>query len=308
MNPMDASQTLAADAQGSTAALRQLANQNSPQALKTVAGQFESLFVEMMLKSMRDATPQDGVFDSQQTRLFTSMLDQQLSQNLAKRGIGLADMLVRQLSPGHHPAAGRSLPPVNPVAARQMVSQYSAQAGLSPSSGAVSPEESSLRAGGSGGLTPASRLMQAFKSFMAPHAAVASAKSGIPAQYMLGQAALESGWGSHEVVSVAGEPSHNLFGIKAGAGWHGKTVLAETTEYVNGVAQHKLARFRAYDSYADSFSDYASLLTSNPRFSKVLQNIQTPEQFAHAVQNAGYATDPQYAAKLVRVIQQASLA
>ena len=302
MNPVDTSQTLAVDAQGSTAALRKLANQNSPQALKTVARQFESLFVGMMLKSMRDATPQDGVFDNEQTRLFTSMLDQQLSQNLASRGIGLADMLVRQLSPGSHPAAGRQLPPVNPVAARQMAGQYSAQAGaVSATPASVSPEHA-------GELTPSAHLMKAFKSFMAPHAAAASVKSGIPAGYMLGQAALESGWGSHEVMSVDGQRSHNLFGIKAGAGWHGKTVLAETTEYVNGVAQRKLARFRAYGSYAESFSDYANLLTSNPRFSKALQNVQTPEQFARAIQHAGYATDPQYAAKLVRVIQQASLA
>ncbi len=301
MNPVDANQTLAADAQGSTAALRQLANQNSPQALKTVARQFESLFVEMMLKSMRDATPQDGVLDNDQTRLFTSMLDQQLSQNLANRGIGLADMLVRQLSPGNHPAAGRQLPPINPVAARQMASQYAAQAGVPASGSPGAPAEHGA------GLTPSAHLMQAFKSFMAPHAAAASAKTGIPAQFMLGQAALESGWGSHEVKSVDGQPSHNLFGIKAGPGWHGKTVLAQTTEYVNGVARHTLARFRAYGSYAESFSDYASLLTSNPRFSKVMQSVRTPEQFARAVQSAGYATDPQYAAKLVHVIQQASL-
>ncbi len=301
MDAMDTGQALAADAQGSTAALRRMVNQNSPDVLKKVAHQFESLFTEMMLKSMRDATPQDGILDSNATRMYTSMLDQQLSQTLANRGIGLADMLVRQLSPTVKPAAGRAFPATNPWGIKPVSGQQAVQAGLSPSDATTSSAASG------GALTPTSGLVKTFKAGMAPHAAAASAKTGIPASFMLGQAALESGWGSHEVVSTKGQRSHNLFGIKAGANWHGKTVVAQTTEYVNGVAQHVLAKFRAYDSYADSFADYANLLTSNPRFHKALANAQTPEQFARGLQQAGYATDPNYAAKLVRVIQQAML-
>jgi flagellar protein FlgJ len=121
---------------------------------------------------------------------------------------------------------------------------------------------------------------------------------------MLGQAALESGWGKHEIKALDGSTSHNVFGIKASGNWKGRTVEAMTTEYVNGVAYQKVEKFRAYDSYSDAFKDYAKLIRDNPRYQSVLQNGGDASQFAHALQKAGYATDPQYAQKLTKVIQQ----
>jgi flagellar protein FlgJ len=120
----------------------------------------------------------------------------------------------------------------------------------------------------------------------------------------LGQAALESGWGKHEIKGADGTASHNLFGIKATGNWKGKVVEAATTEYVNGVPETKIEKFRAYDSYADSFRDYAKLLSSNPRYESVLANSRDASSFAHGLQRAGYATDPNYAAKLTRIINQ----
>jgi flagellar protein FlgJ len=119
---------------------------------------------------------------------------------------------------------------------------------------------------------------------------------------MIGQAALESGWGRREIRSADGTSSHNLFGIKAGADWKGKVVEATTTEYHNGVASKPKEKFRAYDSYADSFRDYAKLLSENPRYAKVLEQGESAQGFARALQSAGYATDPKYAEKLTRVI------
>jgi flagellar protein FlgJ len=146
--------------------------------------------------------------------------------------------------------------------------------------------------------------VQAFQDRLSAHAEEASRTTGIPAKFMLGQAALESGWGKHVMKTADGSSSHNLFGIKAGANWKGKTVDAVTTEYVNGVPQKRVEKFRAYDSYADSFRDYAKLLRSNPRYEKVLANASDLKGFAQGLQRAGYATDPKYAAKLTHIINR----
>jgi flagellar protein FlgJ len=146
--------------------------------------------------------------------------------------------------------------------------------------------------------------VQAFQDKLASHANEASRTTGIPAKFMLGQAALETGWGKREIRSADGTASHNLFGIKATANWTGKTVEVATTEYVNGVARKKMEKFRAYDSYADSFRDYASLLKNNPRYQNVIANGKDATAFAQGLQAAGYATDPHYAAKLGRIIKQ----
>lgn len=261
-NGLDAG--LAIDAQG-VSALQQAARRNSPEALKATAKQFEALFMNMVMKSMREATPQEGLFDSDQSRMYTTMLDQQISQKLSERGVGLADALVRQLS-----GAAAAQP-----------------AGEAPSS-AVSQQAH----------------VQAFQDKLMPHAEAASRETGIPAKFMLGQAALETGWGRREIAGSDGTPSHNLFGIKAGAGWKGKVVEAATTEYVNGVPETRMEKFRAYDSYADAFRDYARLLRGNPRYEAVLANATDAAGFAQGLQRAGYATDPNYAAKLTRIIRQ----
>jgi peptidoglycan hydrolase FlgJ len=294
-NPSDISARVALDTQA-LGDLKRGAKDNAPEALKGAATQFEAMFINMMMKSMRDATPQEGMFDNQQTKMFTSMLDQQMSQNLAKRGVGLADMLVRQLTAhqvgaqalaaaGEGAGAGDSMPP--PMDASTMMT----------TPGAI-PEP----AASSGGKNQAPHV-RSFRQKLAAEAEEASRTTGIPAKFMLGQAALESGWGKREIRNADGSPSHNLFGIKAGPGWKGKVVTAVTTEYINGKPHARVEKFRAYDSYADGFKDYAQMLTKNPRYQQVVANAGDAAGFAHGLQRAGYATDPLYAAKLSRIIK-----
>ena len=284
ISPTDITSSLAVDTQG-LAELRRSAKDNSPDAIKTVAKQFEAVFMNMMLKSMREATPQDGMFDNEQSRLYTSMLDQQLSQSMASRGIGLADVLTRQLSAFSGAAAAQ------------------AQAGASAKAGVERHADAGSGAAGDAGHAP-SAIAQSFQNKLQAHAEEASRTTGIPAKFMLGQAALESGWGHKEILAADGSTSHNLFGIKAGPSWNGKTVDAVTTEYVNGVAHRRVEKFRAYDSYADSFRDYAHLLRSNPRYQNVIANAHDVAGFAQGLQQAGYATDPHYADKLTKIINQ----
>jgi flagellar protein FlgJ len=145
-----------------------------------------------------------------------------------------------------------------------------------------------------------------FQARLMPHAQAASRATGIPAQFMLGQAALETGWGKREIRAADGTPSHNLFGVKAGGNWKGAVVEAVTTEYVNGVPQKSVEKFRAYDSYADAFRDYANLLRGNPRYAGVMAQATQgldADGFANGLQRAGYATDPNYADKLSRIIK-----
>jgi flagellar protein FlgJ len=149
-------------------------------------------------------------------------------------------------------------------------------------------------------------VQQSFVDTMRLPAEQASRSTGIPAQLILGQAALESGWGKREIKMADGSSSYNLFGIKAGKNWNGKVAEVITTEYQNGVANKQVQRFRAYDSYAESFQDYARLLSNNPRYADVLQQ-QGGQGFAQALQQAGYATDPNYADKLVQVIGSISI-
>ncbi len=269
---LDTSANLALDTQ-SLAQLRLQAKQSPDQALKAAAQQFESVFLNMMLKSMREATSQDGMFDSEQTKMFTGMLDQQFAQSMASRGVGLADMMVKQLSHGISTQA-ESVPSV-----------ISPQAAI----GAIPSAYSET-------------TQQGFVNQMTPFAIQASRASGVPPQLMLGQAALESGWGKREIRMADGSNSFNLFGIKAMANWQGKVAEVMTTEYKNGVAHTEIGKFRAYTSYEEAFKDYANMMSANPRYANVLRQNGDIAGMAQAIQDAGYATDPKYAEKLVRVM------
>jgi len=251
--------------------LRLQAKQNPEQANRAVAQQFEAVFLQMVLKSMRDATPQDGPTDSDQTRMYTSMLDQQIAQSLSAKGIGLADVMLRQLG------RSQTAAPALPVTAKPVDVK-----------------------------TNAPVASQNFLSRMKEHAIAASNATGIPAKFLLGHAALESGWGKGEIRTADGSPSHNLFGIKAGRNWKGATVDVTTTEYVDGAPRKMVQTFRAYASYAQAFQDYASLLQNSPRYAAVLKQSDGAG-FAQGLQRAGYATDPQYAEKLTRILNGASL-
>lgn len=276
--------------------LRRSARNNAPEALKSTATQFEALFMNMMLKSMREATPQEGMFDSQQTRMYTSMLDQQLSQTMASKGIGLADVLTRQLSNVVRQQDGKEQVDLGAVKPFEL-GRRPADTAAAPAPATASPavEASKPRSN-----RPAHVV--AFQERLGEHAKEASRSTGIPAKFMLGQAALESGWGKREIVAADGSRSHNVFGIKAGANWKGRVVETATTEYVNGVPQTRVEKFRAYDSYADAFRDYANLIKNNPRYKNVVAQSQDAVGFAYGLQKAGYATDPNYGAKLARII------
>jgi len=306
--------------------LKQSAKTGSPEALKGAATQFESMFINMMMKSMRAATPQDGPMDSQETKTFTSMLDQQMSQKLAKRGVGLADVLVRQLNSqaqgqaaltqqldqqalaiGAGQGAGGGAPAASGNVDNIMSSLEALRSGRSadtlstdrPATGAASAVGSAASSTNAG--KPAH--VRAFQDKMADAAQEAEAATGVPAKFMMGQAALETGWGRRVIRNQDGSSSNNLFGIKAGPGWKGKVASAVTTEYVNGKPHQRVEKFRAYDSHADAFKDYAKMLSNNPRYEKVLNHGGDATTFAHGLQRAGYATDPQYAAKLSRIIK-----
>lgn len=281
--------------------LRLQAKQEPDKALKLAAKQFETVFMNMMLKSMRDATPQESVFDSEQTKMFTSMLDQQLAQNMGNRGVGLAEIMVKQLS--------RQMPAAEPPVATSAISSLTAAApAILPVTDAhAAPQQNSAPASTATvkSSVPSAyneNFQQDFVQRLLPHAEKVSRETGLPAHQMLGQAALESGWGRRAIRMADGTDSHNLFGIKAGANWKGKVAEVKTTEYHNGVASKPTEKFRAYDSYADAFRDYANLLSGNERYADVLSQGGDARGFAQALQDSGYATDPRYAEKLVKVI------
>jgi flagellar protein FlgJ len=157
-------------------------------------------------------------------------------------------------------------------------------------------------------LTPTGATPQQ-RDFMQQHwadALRAQQLTGVPASFILGQAALESGWGSREIRGSDGAPSYNLFGIKAGAGWKGRTVQVKTTEYEAGVPQQSVRSFRAYDSYTSAFQDWALTIGRNQRYSAAVTPGSGPGGFAFGMQRAGYSTDPAYGEKLARVIRTAS--
>lgn len=259
-------------------------------AIKETAKQFEALFMQELMKSMRQATVASGMLDNSGTKMGTELLDSQLAQKLTGLPGGLSAMIARQLERqvGGREAAGphhNSLPkgegvkPGAPHAAEEDVPQ---------------PQVWNR-------LPGASRA----ENFIARHSAAAekaSADTGIPAAFILSQAALESGWGKRDIRNADGSASHNLFGIKAGANWKGAVAEVTTTEYIDGEPRKVTAKFRAYASPEESFRDYAQLIRNSPRYAGVLEQGGSAEGFATGLQRAGYATDPAYADKLGRVI------
>ena len=261
--------------------------------LKQVAQQVEGMFVQMMLKSMRAALPKDGVLSSDQSRLYTSMYDQQIAQQMSQKGLGMADMMVRQMSNAN--AVPSETAGMSPMALDNEVLQTLPNQALEQMIRRAVPKAPAA--------SPLSLNNGNFIARLSVPARVASQQSGIPHQLIVAQAALESGWGQREIPTANGTPSYNLFGIKAGSSWRGPVTEVTTTEFEQGAAKKIKAQFRVYGSYVEAIADYVKLLTNNPRYAEVA-NARSPEQAAHALQKAGYATDPQYANKLVSVIQQ----
>lgn len=289
------------DASGLTALKRQVQS-NDPKALKAAAQQFEALFLQIVLKSMRDATPREGIFDSEQSKMYESLLDQQMAQVIGAKGkgLGLAAMLEKQmLQQREEPQlfeGGLPLLPRQKNGEGGLPLPVDALPGLLRTAPRL-PAGSALSAPSGDGTASA----REFVNRLWPAAVDSARATGIPPQFMLAQAALETGWGKSEPRRADGSPSYNVFGIKAGRNWQGPVVEATTTEYVDGVAQKQVERFRAYGSYAEAFRDYAGVLTSNPRYAAIV-SARDAATFANGLQKAGYATDPAYAGKLQRII------
>ncbi|MDX1553471.1 MAG: flagellar assembly peptidoglycan hydrolase FlgJ [Marinobacter sp.] len=277
-------------------------------ALMEVAKQFEGLFLSEMVKSMRkagDVFAEGNYLNSQQSEFYREMFDSQLSLTLSqKQGTGLSEALVRQLSrqiPGMdeqgEPMAAhkkaltdydRSMPVLSPRLPEQVekVNQMAETTGpaVEPLANATLPDRFD---------SP-----EHFVSELLPVAEKVAQQSGINPRLMIAQAALETGWGRHMIVGDGGAPSFNLFGIKADNRWQGESVNIATTEFREGVPMNERAAFRSYPDYEASFRDYVSFLESNPRYRDVLAAADNPEEFADRLQQAGYATDPNYGAKI----------
>ena len=282
------SQSLAADTQ-SLSNLKFAAGSNSPEAIQETAKQFESLFMRELVKSMREATPKSGMLDSPGGDLATDLLDQQMSVQMSGQPGGLSDLIAAQLTRQ------------SSAASAAVTASASATKGSGLSAADTAKSLSSYARHSVNSHKPTS----AQTDFVNRHDAVAAKveqATGIPASFMIGQAGHETGWGQHEIKLRGGAPSYNLFGIKAGSNWTGKVAEVTTTEYSNGVATKKVARFRAYDSYEASFKDYAKMITDSPRYAQAKQQTSSPIAFASGLQKAGYATDPEYARKVSAAI------
>ncbi len=279
-----ATNALAVDSR-SLNALKYEAGQNSPQAAKEAAKQFESLFMREMIKSMREATMKSGLMEGGQADLGTDMLDQQLSIQMSGRQGGLSEAIQRQLTRqiGGGDAGAEPTFSVPSTLSLGAASQRAAAVAADPSA-------------------PAPKGRESFVQHHRDAAERVAKESGIPASFMLGQAGHETGWGKSEIRAKDGDNSFNLFGIKAGKGWTGKVAEITTTEYIGGVPRKVTAKFRAYDSYEDSFKDYAKLINDNPRYEKAREKTHSAVAYATELQKAGYATDPEYASKLSRAI------
>jgi|TARA_B100001105_G_scaffold245228_1_gene227681 flagellar protein FlgJ len=297
-------------------ALKAQARTDKESALREVARQFESLFLSEMLKSMRkagDVFAEGNYLKSNQSELYRDMFDSQMSLTMAGgKGSGLAEALVRQLSkqiPGMNDEGGRlaghkasladydrSLPALN-AELPERVREVTSVAQKAPSAVTSTPSD----------LPHQFESPEHFVAELLPVAERIARDSGIDPKLMVAQAALETGWGRHMIRGEQGEPSFNLFGIKADSRWQGDAVSITTTEYREGLPMKEQASFRAYRDYESSFRDYISFLESNPRYREVLSVADKPEVFAEKLQEAGYATDPNYGSKIRQIMNRDSL-
>ncbi|RZL31356.1 MAG: flagellar assembly peptidoglycan hydrolase FlgJ [Rubrivivax sp.] len=278
---MSSFQSISGQSLGSLDALKAQASRDPKASIRETAKQFESLFMQEVMKSMRASTLSSGMLDNNATQLGTEMLDTQFAGKMSGLPGGLSEAIQKQL------ARQMGIQDLSPETVRKASQTTLAQA---------------LPALATKGIP------NHVQSFIQKHdgaAKAASAATGIPASFMVAQAAHESGWGRREIVGADGSKSHNIFGIKATPSWKGKTVDVRTTEVINGQAVKVTAKFRAYGSYDEAFKDYARLLGNNERYAKVVTQAQNGNAagFARGLQQAGYATDPAYAEKIARTIQ-----
>jgi len=295
-------------------------SRRSDTTLKEAARQFEAMFLQMVLKQMRQASPGDPIFDSDRSHFYQEMHDRQLALHLSKGGsVGIADMIVRQL--GGRSGAPENGRPLDAYRARpQPTAAPAAQGDRPPLPVSGTPASPRIRKEGADGASSSTRPAQPagsgpekfdtpgkFIQALLPEAKRAAAKIGVDPRMLLAQAALETGWGKKILQRPGGGSSHNLFNIKAGRNWRGDRVQVGTLEYIGGAAVRRQAQFRAYENYRESFEDYVALL-HQPRYAKALSQAGDPEKYIEALQESGYATDPDYASKILAIYRRQILA
>ncbi len=278
------------------AKLKSEAHTGSSDNLREVARQFESMFTHMLMKNMRAASLGEGAFDSDQSRFYQDMFDQQMSTELTRgKGLGIAELLVRQLGGDEstRPESPNSAGFATPIRNKALVT---AQAPVRSETVADSQTPEIVRS---------ERKIDGpidFVKSALPHARRVGELLGVAPQLVLAQAALETGWGQKMIRNTDGSSSHNLFGIKTGSKWDGSSAMVNTLEFASGVGQRVKAAFRSYGSMAESFDDYAKLLLNNPRYQDVIGSGDDSARFAGALKRSGYATDPDYATKIMRIV------
>jgi flagellar protein FlgJ len=276
--------------------LRRAAQSGDKAALVEAAQQFEGIFLQMMLKSMRKAqdvlADEDSPFNSEQVKFYRDMHDQQLATDLASKGtVGLADIIVKQLGQledGYTPASViRNDGNLSSINRRQAAAVQQAQAAVLgannyKASGFDSPQD--------------------FLETLYPQAKQAAEQLGLDPLALLAQAAVETGWGKHLIHNAQGQSSHNLFGVKADRNWTGDKTLIDSIEFEQGIAKSKKSPFRAYGSFGEALQDYVDFVKQNPRYEAAVNNSQEAPRYFAELQQAGYATDPEYANKVVSVL------
>jgi flagellar protein FlgJ len=324
--------------------LKEVAARDPKGAARRAAVQFEALFMNMVLKSMRDSVQKTGMLDGPGSDLYQGMLDAQFAQTLSGQAGGLSELIARQLLRGDEsvpgganaemaaalrlgatkaPHSARGAAPQGVAADPVVGSIEGLPAAIAQRAAAAFAQAAAQTANQQGPMEPRLAPMpmlgfegpalqgagknapMAFVTRTWSAAQAVERATGVPAAFVVGQAALETGWGRFELKLPNGQSAHNLFGIKAGAGWQGAVVEAPTTEYVQGRAVRRVERFRAYPNDAEAFADWSRLMRNSPRYREVLQHGGDVQTFARGIQRAGYATDPAYASKLERTIRQA---
>ena len=289
--------------------LRNIARNNSDQGIQHVAEQFESLFMQMMLKSMRQASFGGGLLDSDQSEFYRDLHDKQLSLQLAKTSsLGIAKLLSRQLGGSdqtEQTLTGKGL------------EEYGNHRIQSAPKTAIQNQERPVSSSENidskifelkiNSIEPIKTPQEFIQRFI-PYAKQAAADLGVDPKLLLAQAALETGWGSAVVRHQDGSTSHNLFGIKADDRWSGERVGVTTLEYTDGVQEKRHANFRSYSNFQESFDDFVDFLKNNPRYEQALTKVGNASKFIKALQDAGYATDPDYATKVIGIYNRDELA
>jgi flagellar protein FlgJ len=357
---------------GGLDSLRVQAQKDEKGALKEAAKQFEGIFIQMLMKSMRDANAafkSDNPMNSETTAFFEQMRDQQMSVDLSNKGmLGLAEMMVQQLDPDDSPITpasvlrGNSDYKVNPsmfvapateldkdtldiiapkdqiAASHSVIANSDTAHSVIDSAESMRPMSAQLTNVLNGeqlnsvlrGEQLASQAVQVgkvlpqtdvsvpkakgiavsqftspehFISVLYPHAEKAAKSLGTSAEVLIAQSALETGWGQKVVRRNDGTMSHNLFNIKADKRWQGDKTSVNTLEFEKGIAVQQKADFRMYDNLEQSFNDFVSFISQGDRYQDARKVASEPTQFIKALQKAGYATDPQYANKVINVMK-----